>query len=116
MKNIPNERSISKKSKYFLPLKELGMSSASCEWFSFGYVDGDGEDEIIGYCAKGYWFAWKKAHEQVFRFGKAPYCLTQMVVGDFWGDGKIFLLLDRKSTRLNSSHSSISYALFFFKK
>src|SRR5438309_2464003 len=26
------------------------------------------------------------------------------------------LILDRKSTRLNSSHSSISYAVFFLKK
>src|SRR5689334_23897697 len=31
-----------------------------------------------------------------------------------WGEIKI--LLDRKSTRLNSSHSSISYAVFCLKK
>src|SRR5689334_20595123 len=31
------------------------------------------------------------------------------------GDGKIFVT-DRKSTRLNSSHSSISYAVFCLKK
>src|SRR2546430_12122364 len=29
---------------------------------------------------------------------------------------KIFLFLDRKSTRLNSSHSQISYAVFCLKK
>src|SRR2546427_6762405 len=30
--------------------------------------------------------------------------------------GKGFVLLDRKSTRLNSSHSQISYAVFCLKK
>src|SRR5689334_23732404 len=34
-------------------------------------------------------------------------------VGSHAGDGE---LLDRKSTRLNSSHSSISYAVFCLKK
>src|SRR5689334_24186040 len=34
-----------------------------------------------------------------------------LAVGDLNGDGK-----DRKSTRLNSSHSSISYAVFCLKK
>src|SRR2546430_3609392 len=32
-----------------------------------------------------------------------------------WG-GEEFLVLDRKSTRLNSSHSQISYAVFCLKK
>src|SRR5688572_31930817 len=32
------------------------------------------------------------------------------------GGGKRRLLLDRKSTRLNSSHSQISYAVFCLKK
>src|SRR5690348_17406776 len=31
-------------------------------------------------------------------------------------DAKIFVILDRKSTRLNSSHPSISYAVFCLKK
>src|SRR5688572_32154740 len=31
-------------------------------------------------------------------------------------DGALFALLDRKSTRLNSSHSQISYAVFCLKK
>src|SRR3712207_8408675 len=30
--------------------------------------------------------------------------------------GSILMAGDRKSTRLNSSHANISYALFFFKK
>src|SRR2546430_3242238 len=34
------------------------------------------------------------------------------VYGSFWG----FLSKDRKSTRLNSSHSQISYAVFCLKK
>src|SRR5690625_653855 len=42
---------------------------------------------------------------------------TQMVLGD--GDGRVFRrfsLADRKSTRLNSSHVAISYAVFCLKK
>src|SRR5438034_11596770 len=30
--------------------------------------------------------------------------------------GEVYVLSDRKSTRLNSSHTVISYAVFFFKK
>src|SRR5690242_21932471 len=33
-----------------------------------------------------------------------------------WSTPKTFQLLDRKSTRLNSSHMSISYAVFCLKK
>src|SRR2546430_11936492 len=32
------------------------------------------------------------------------------------GDGTVKYILDRKSTRLNSSHSQISYAVFCLKK
>src|SRR5438309_7082529 len=32
------------------------------------------------------------------------------------GPGRVVLVADRKSTRLNSSHSSISYAVFCLKK
>src|SRR3712207_8183171 len=32
------------------------------------------------------------------------------------GDGAVTLRLDRKSTRLNSSHANISYAVFCLKK
>src|SRR3712207_9487588 len=32
------------------------------------------------------------------------------------GDGALDALLDRKSTRLNSSHANISYAVFCLKK
>src|SRR2546422_1101080 len=39
-----------------------------------------------------------------------------IVVGDFNGDGKPDLEGDRKSTRLNSSHGYISYAVFCLKK
>src|SRR3989449_7141903 len=37
----------------------------------------------------------------------------QQVLGDFWGP---FSKADRKSTRLNSSHGYISYAVFCLKK
>src|SRR2546430_12371251 len=39
-----------------------------------------------------------------------------IATGDFNRDGKVDLALDRKSTRLNSSHSQISYAVFCLKK
>src|SRR5438874_3544632 len=39
----------------------------------------------------------------------------QGVSGQGWATGR-FLLLDRKSTRLNSSHVEISYAVFCLKK
>src|SRR3712207_8031409 len=32
------------------------------------------------------------------------------------GNGKVYRLSDRKSTRLNSSHANISYAVFCLKK
>src|SRR2546427_3056969 len=38
--------------------------------------------------------------------------LTSLVLEDSWSKGNI----DRKSTRLNSSHSQISYAVFCLKK
>src|SRR3712207_7697193 len=37
-----------------------------------------------------------------------------LAIGD--GSGKIHLWQDRKSTRLNSSHANISYAVFCLKK
>src|SRR5688572_31269010 len=44
----------------------------------------------------------------------------ERVIGERPGDGHTLLLpageLDRKSTRLNSSHSQISYAVFCLKK
>src|SRR3712207_7047307 len=36
--------------------------------------------------------------------------------GDLNNDGTLDLYLDRKSTRLNSSHANISYAVFCLKK
>src|SRR3712207_8724122 len=36
--------------------------------------------------------------------------------GDLPGLARISLLIDRKSTRLNSSHANISYAVFCLKK
>src|ERR1041385_3052428 len=39
-------------------------------------------------------------------------------LGDFagWSNGKTLFWIDRKSTRLNSSHGYISYAVFCLKK
>src|SRR3712207_7511542 len=35
---------------------------------------------------------------------------------DEWGRRSVWVSLDRKSTRLNSSHANISYAVFCLKK
>src|SRR2546430_12836096 len=60
-----------------------------------------------------------------FNNGEAPYILLNIDFdGDTTIDDQIFFepkyqsaaLLDRKSTRLNSSHSQISYAVFCLKK
>src|SRR5256886_3153820 len=64
-----------------------------------------------------------------YEFGVINYLLTQLHVGNFihhnWFDnplqglGVLVLVVvwgDRKSTRLNSSHSQISYAVFCLKK
>src|SRR5699024_12080381 len=37
-------------------------------------------------------------------------------ITNWWGFVPLFIALDRKSTRLNSSHVSISYAVFCLKK
>src|SRR3712207_8298852 len=37
-------------------------------------------------------------------------------LGCQWGQGWLFAAADRKSTRLNSSHANISYAVFCLKK
>src|SRR5688572_32237631 len=50
-------------------------------------------------------------------FGQDPrtYCvMSKRFVGD--ADGRVRGAQDRKSTRLNSSHSQISYAVFCLKK
>src|SRR2546427_7936182 len=60
----------------------------------------------------------------LFRSAVYGYSLAFAGEGNFFGGfGKIFLkgiapdtLSDRKSTRLNSSHSQISYAVFCLKK
>src|SRR3712207_8343442 len=49
-------------------------------------------------------------HGRVLTEPPAPVGMTQE------GDGASLLVLDRKSTRLNSSHANISYAVFCLKK
>src|SRR5699024_11986015 len=48
------------------------------------------------------------------RFGEIPYGYKQTDIA--WMVAKAFVNGDRKSTRLNSSHVSISYAVFCLKK
>src|SRR3712207_7462269 len=46
-----------------------------------------------------------------------PQLVTVSGVDDFVDDGNIaYSIVDRKSTRLNSSHANISYAVFCLKK
>src|SRR5438876_5475855 len=47
---------------------------------------------------------------------RAPQLAPATVLLAAWGAGAGVALLDRKSTRLNSSHPSISYAVFCLKK
>src|SRR5438094_5861141 len=56
-----------------------------------------------------------------FRSGKydfmyPPPCALFLAGASLLGQGGLILLLDRKSTRLNSSHRTISYAVFCLKK
>src|SRR3712207_8421060 len=42
--------------------------------------------------------------------------VNQAIQGEAFKDGNVTAPLDRKSTRLNSSHANISYAVFCLKK
>src|SRR5688572_31073777 len=43
-------------------------------------------------------------------------CIRVRLLGEMWQDHFMKVIRDRKSTRLNSSHSQISYAVFCLKK
>src|SRR5207245_4512712 len=47
-----------------------------------------------------------------FSFGNRLFAFSQLFVGGLSLELDLFLQRDRKSTRLNSSHGSISYAVF----
>src|SRR5258708_8773976 len=51
-----------------------------------------------------------------FRFDNAGARRLAAIVSDYVGSDRAHLPQDRKSTRLNSSHQIISYALFCLKK
>src|SRR5207253_4073255 len=61
-------------------------------------------------------FAWLGAGVMLLAVG----CVATVGTQDTWLDGygiiAYFLVPDRKSTRLNSSHVAISYAVFCLKK
>src|SRR5699024_11715553 len=53
----------------------------------------------------------------IFSFGIVHFNMqNNLSEGGFTGITLLFYFLDRKSTRLNSSHVSISYAVFCLKK
>src|SRR3712207_7906608 len=49
-------------------------------------------------------------------FRSLPVRVVRLPVGRRWGVEQNRVLRDRKSTRLNSSHANISYAVFCLKK
>src|SRR3712207_7956430 len=49
-------------------------------------------------------------------FEKEEILHTWNFIEHFDNDGPVFCVQDRKSTRLNSSHANISYAVFCLKK
>src|SRR5437868_12767157 len=55
-----------------------------------------------------------RSHDGVFRVEVRPDGDTIVIVRK--GEAQITIVSDRKSTRLNSSHVSISYAVFCLKK
>src|SRR5256886_11936141 len=60
---------------------------------------------------------WTKRVDDSWRRRVMLMCLGVLIgVGALWLEGYEMPSLDRKSTRLNSSHSQISYAVFCLKK
>src|SRR5690242_21180787 len=79
---------------------ERGPNSAPYIVLSWGYWHNHFQDDrsVVG---------------RIVRINKHPFTIIGVAPREFHGT---FLLLDRKSTRLNSSHMSISYAVFCLKK
>src|SRR5436309_4962726 len=79
-------------------------------------------------CGRCFFFNYRAAHQVLPSFPtrrSSDLCTRQsgdLGVGELGGDGpttqarELNLLIDRKSTRLNSSHVKISYAVFCLKK
>src|SRR3712207_8651363 len=66
-------------------------------------------------------YVWEDYKDQIFRFtktekGKSIYKRRKEKIERSFADSKELHGLDRKSTRLNSSHANISYAVFCLKK
>src|SRR5688572_32057444 len=51
-----------------------------------------------------------------FQFMYPPTAAVLFAIPSYFGELPLIIILDRKSTRLNSSHSQISYAVFCLKK
>src|SRR5205809_5130201 len=67
---------------------------------------------------KIYWGPLKKPIEWSLKTVLAPWAYIASVIyhDSFWYPVKARRMIDRKSTRLNSSHGYISYAVFCLKK
>src|SRR5258708_13433715 len=104
------------------------------EWIDrHGDRDGDGFQEYGPRTPRGYRNqSWRDAHDGVLdetgAFPELPIAMVELQAYVYgakrniaalfaaWGDQKRADDLDRKSTRLNSSHQIISYAVFSFTK
>src|SRR3989338_291438 len=86
----------------------------------YNYIRKDPRYEFLKNHRREIIFAWVqreyknllKAHQAGVTVPKPLACKFNILVEEMIGDEKPSPQLDRKSTRLNSSHSSISYALF----
>src|SRR5476651_2819943 len=70
-----------------------------------------------------FFFSGRRRHTRYWRDWSSDVCSSDLSAGDRLGERAGELLvdlnplgLDRKSTRLNSSHANISYAVFCLKK
>src|SRR3712207_8630018 len=57
---------------------------------------------------------WRGDHEPLYATARSP--RTGSILPDHLNPARLLRLGDRKSTRLNSSHANISYAVFCLKK
>src|SRR3712207_7818089 len=68
----------------------------------------------LGVTALATWVGWAIATWRIALLVAASFVSFGLL--GYWEDSVDLLIVDRKSTRLNSSHANISYAVFCLKK